>query len=255
MAEARTTLEAVFAATAGDISQLIDKVEAVEGKLEGLLLSLPAAGEQVNATLKPTLDQIYAGVGRLQEGAEILLKQQQAAATAVVAAQAQALRAGATEAADVEIARLAKAAAELRAVNLDSLGRQIRLAVTDAFESDVVRVHVGQAVGKVKNVADGLDAGIAQFAQATLALDAATRQLTDATIALGIAKDDFVAAKGKYTRKLVLLAGGFVAALAIVLYALVRFGGVSISDKQLTQLRADQQEAVAQAVAATQRKK
>lgn len=228
MGDARTTLEAVFAETTGDILQLIEKVEAVDKQLEGLLVKLPAAADQMHTALKPTLDEIYAAIGRLQETAQ-----------GSIQAHKQALRQDLKEVREVEAAAMHKVATDLRNDLLNMLGRQVASSVSQSFEKDVVQIHIVQAVGHVKSAAKALDEAYPTF-------KAATQEIRQATAELNGAKNQAIEAKANVTwsiwkrlgaQLLVIVLGGL---LALSLANLFGFG--RLSSTQFERLKEAQQE-------------
>jgi hypothetical protein len=227
-----SSLNLLIAEMLGDVGKLHNEIEQLKQVIPALSAKFE---EQVNMNLKPTLDEIYAGIGRLQEGSKTLLLQQQQAAISIVTAQSKAIREKVADAGNTEIIGLRNSAAELREDLLDKLRRQVSLAIGAAFESELITVLVSQAISKVKSAADCLDVGIGKYAAATLALDTATLELKSATGAL---KD----ARVNFTKKLFLIVGGLTAGLSIMLYALIQIGGMPISDKQLKQFQAYQLE-------------
>ncbi|WP_334021979.1 hypothetical protein [Burkholderia orbicola] len=231
MGEARTTLEAVFAETSKDISQLIEQVEAVESKLEGLLTTLPAAAGQLNAQLKPTLDEMYAAIGRLNDGNSSLIRQRKEALDALEKNAASNLQA--------EGRRILN---EIR----EQLGGAAMLAIGKAFETQHIKQPIADAVNEVHAVAKGLDAALSELTTARGQLVAQTVQINDTLASASKQVSWSIWKRLGAQLGVALLAGVILLALAKVM----GFGSMSAS--QLAQLQASQQEVLQQVAQAAQ---
>ncbi|ENG0237437.1 hypothetical protein [Burkholderia multivorans] len=221
MGEARTTLEAVFAETTKDITELIGKVEAVETQIEGLLVTLPAAAEQLNAQFKPTLDEIYASIGRLREESQTLLGQHD-----------RALQAIAKRTGDEVENRARRIAAQIH----EQMGESASIAVAAALKGDVVKKPVADAVNEVLAVAKGLDAALSEFNTARAKLTTQAVNVNDALTEAAKQVSWSIWQRLGAQLGVALLAGVILLGLAKVM----GFGSMSAS--QFAQLQANQQE-------------
>lgn len=222
MADARNTLEAVFAETTKDISALIGKVEDVEKQVAGLLATLPAAADELNARLEPTLTRMYAATGKLHAVSHDLIAQHSAALEGVAKASSDALDAHAR-----------KLTTQLH----EQMGESARLALASALKGDVVKKPVDEAV---KKVADA----VSELSQKTANIRVAQERVLSDTVRL---RDELASAiEGAQQRverapqRRFWLNVGALVVLGIVLISAARWAGFGgLSDAQFAQLRSD----------------
>lgn len=213
MSDARAKLDLIYKDVLGDVTDLLDKVEALQN-------SLPAAATEVEAQLKEVLGQISESIGVLQGDKERLVQKAKA-----------------------EVARVADVKADDLQKAVDAMLGQVGGAAKSAVLGVIVQavnMPVGDAVKAIEKAALALNASTAALEQASAAV---TTEVGRTTTAIGIATKEAVdginEAKGRLNRpwwQPALVVFGAVVLGAVLSTLVGKWAGVFTTKAQITEM-------------------